>query len=308
MKIKINYRKELFKGYSGLCESIFCAPFEDIKKFQEEKFENDRFKKIIEFGSDYLELTDINECDYVIIPYKWDNYSNNSKMIIEEARKFNKKVITLHNDDMYPQIPINEQDGYLFTTTLDMNTRRNNEFSFPAFTGDYFDEYNKYNFNRKLGFCGAITNTLRGEVLQILSNSTKIETNFIIRSGFWAPELTKDIAREQFVENLKNNTFILCVRGAGNFSYRLYETLMMGRIPIIINSNQVLPFEDIIDYSTFSIRLQYDNLIEDGLNNIIKSISDSDISMMQNNARIIWEEYLSPLGWLKNFNREICKI
>jgi hypothetical protein len=307
MKIKINYRKELFRGYNGLCESIFCAPFEDPEKFQEEKFENDRFKKNIEFGAYFLEFTEINECDYVIIPYKWDNYSSNSKNIIEEAKKFNKKVIALHNDDRYPQIPLKEEDGYLFTTTLELSNRKINEFSFPAFTGDYFEEVNKYNLNRRLGFCGAITHMLRGLVIQSLYNSTKIETNFIIRSGFWAPELSKDIARSQFIENLVDNTFILCVRGEGNFSYRLYETLMMGRIPIIIDSNQVLPFEYIIDYSTFSIRLPYNSSIEDNLNNIIKSLSDNDIILMQDNARLIWNEYLSPLGWIKNFNREICK-
>ena len=44
------------------------------------------------------------------------------------------------------------------------------------------------------------------------------------------------------MKNLRDNCFNVCMRGAGNFSYRLYETMMMGRIPIIINSDQVFPF------------------------------------------------------------------
>ena len=309
MKIKINYRKELFKGYSVLCESIFCAPFEDIEKFQEEKFENDRFKKIIEFGSDYLELTDINECDYVIIPYKWDNYSNNSKMIIEEARKFNKKVITLHNDDYAPNLKISPNEGYLFTTTLDSQTRESNEFSLPAFTGDFFSG-SYYNINRKLGFCGAITHQVRSQILSILYNSNRIETDFIIRRGFWAPEMTKDESRIGYMKNMTDNTFILCMRGEGNFSYRLYETMMMGRIPIIIDSNQVFPFESIIDYSKFSIRIPINliNSLEEIIYNKIMTLTKEEIMTMQKNSREAWLEYFSPLGWIKNFHKEICKI
>ena len=33
-----------------------------------------------------------------------------------------------------------------------------------------------------------------------------------------------------------------------NASIRLFEAFMMGRIPVIINSDMILPFEDQIDY------------------------------------------------------------
>ena len=47
--MKIHYKRELFKGYNGLCESVFCAPFEDPEKFKEDKatrhFTQDWLKK-----------------------------------------------------------------------------------------------------------------------------------------------------------------------------------------------------------------------------------------------------------------------
>lgn len=305
MKVKINYKKNLFKGYNGLCESVFCAPFEDPIKFKEDPFENNRFDTLVTSGSKYLEFSPIEDCDYAIIPYKWDNRSVNTLSIIEEANLLGKKVISLHNDDFVPSSPLSTDEGYLFTTTLNTKTRRNNEFTLPAFTGDFFNGDEK--ISRKVGFCGAITHSIRNQVLSTLINS-KINTDFIIRESFWAhTEMTKDEARIGYIKNMTDNSFILCIRGAGNFSYRLYETMMMGRIPIIIDSEQVFPFENIIDYSEFSIRISIDDLdkLESIISDKISSFSDEKITQMQRKNREIWLEYMSPLGWIKNFHKEL---
>ena len=305
--VKINYKKELFKGYNGLCESVFCAPFEEPIKFKEEKYENGRFDNLVNDGHQYLKFTNIKDCDYVIIPYKWDNYSNNSIKIISEAKFYNKKIITLYNDDNPPYLYLNNDEGYIFTTTINSNQRKLNEFPFPAFTGDFFNVNNEINLNKSIGFCGAITHNIRYEILSILNNSNKIKTNFIIRKSFWADaEMTKDEARIDYLLNLINNAFTICIRGAGNFSYRLYETLMMGRIPLIINTNQVFPFENIINYDTFSFRINYGENIEKSIYDIIENISDNTIISMQKKSREIWLEYMSPLGWIKNFEKELC--
>jgi hypothetical protein len=306
--MKIHYRRELFKGYSGLCESVFCAPFEDPKKFKEDKFENDRFSNLINLGSEYLEFVDINDCDYVILPYKWDNYSQITSDIINESKLHGKKIIALHNDDFEPLRRLHEEDGYLFTTTLVKGKRKSNEFSFPAFSGDFFKDDYKFNLNRSFGFCGGITHHLRQDVLSIIYNSKEIKSDLIIRQGFWAPELSKDEARIQFLNNMINNTFIICIRGAGNFSYRLYESMMMGRIPIIIDSDSIFPFDDVIDYNSFSFRIdhrEFINIIKI-LKDISNKLSDNDIMDMQKNSRNIWREYMSPEGWIKNFKKELC--
>ena len=192
----------------------------------------------------------------------------------------------------------------MFTTTITKSGRKVNEFPFPAFTGDFFDIKNEINLNRSVGFCGAITHQLRADVLNILYNSNKIKTDFLVRKSFWADaEMTKDEARVGYLNNLINNTFTICVRGAGNFSYRLYETMMMGRIPIIINSDQVYPFENVIDYSEFSVMV-YSN-IELVIYEMISNITDEKIISMQRKSREVWLEYMSPLGWIKNFEKEL---
>ena len=48
--------------------------------------------------------------------------------------------------------------------------------------------------------------------------------------------------------DMKGNVYNLCVRGAGNYSQRLYETLASGRIPVYVESGGRLPFDHMHDY------------------------------------------------------------
>ena len=84
---------------------------------------------------------------------------------------------------------------------------------------------------------------LRTRALRALSESPFLETNFVVRplflGGAVQPDGTVDLAvkrqiRGEFVQNLVDSDYVLCARGAGNFSYRLYETLSCGRIPVFI--------------------------------------------------------------------------
>lgn len=56
-------------------------------------------------------------------------------------------------------------------------------------------------------------------------------------------------------ELLRDSLFGLCPAGDGWHSYRLFETMAMGVVPVIVSDEWSLPFEDILDWSTFSIRV-----------------------------------------------------
>jgi hypothetical protein len=77
--------------------------------------------------------------------------------------------------------------------------------------------------------------------LEGLSIQNKVfDTNFIYRDGYRAKaktELDRKTTTQEYYENIKQSTHILCVRGTGNFSVRYWETIMMGRIPIVIDTD-----------------------------------------------------------------------
>lgn len=80
--------------------------------------------------------------------------------------------------------------------------------------------------------------------LEALSTKSKaFDTNFIYRDGYRAKantEQERKITAQEYYDNIKQSTHILCIRGIGNFSVRYWETLMMGRIPIVIDTDLLI--------------------------------------------------------------------
>jgi hypothetical protein len=71
-----------------------------------------------------------------------------------------------------------------------------------------------------------------------------------------------------FTENLANATYVLCPRGCENYSFRVYEALRFGRIPVIFDSGMVLP--SIVDWDEVALIVPqeragqaYDRIVED---------------------------------------------
>ena len=65
---------------------------------------------------------------------------------------------------------------------------------------------------------------------------------------------------ERMAALLHDSRFGLVPAGDGWHSYRLMETMAMGVVPIIMSDEWALPFEDILDWSEFSIRVWLDDI------------------------------------------------
>jgi hypothetical protein len=78
---------------------------------------------------------------------------------------------------------------------------------------------------------------------------------------------------------LTNSLFSLVIEGDLPWSYRLTETINAGSIPIIIKpkNKNILAFDELIDYSLFSIVINEDE-IDTLMNNILPSLTLDDIS------------------------------
>jgi hypothetical protein len=59
--------------------------------------------------------------------------------------------------------------------------------------------------------------------------------------------------RDEYLRHLFSSDYILCVRGAGNFSIRLFETLAAGRVPVIVDTDLALPCADVIDWQGLGV-------------------------------------------------------
>lgn len=65
----------------------------------------------------------------------------------------------------------------------------------------------------------------RAKLLKHLEKSSAIKTNFIYRKQYRAGAVTREARAAttiEYFDNIKKSDYVLCVRGAGNFSVRLY--------------------------------------------------------------------------------------
>lgn len=285
---------------------VLAGMFEELP---EELPQNNNFKGearmdgACELAKDYFTYTDnSDEADIFVLPYKFrgtkDSYFRSLAKLAEKNKKF-LYAFFIDDDESYYDLPKNVR---LYRTSMSERSRQDNELPMPAFTADFFD--NNYIIPKKpeIGYCG---HTLHGreKILNKISNSG-VQTNFILRDGFWAPELPdKSEAKRQFVKNLEANLFTVCYRGAGNFSYRLYETLMMGRIPILINTSTVLP-ENI---KTAMVYLNVDENDKELQKRVFEychhMVREDPVDSLkaQWTNRKVWLNHASPKGFINNF-------
>ena len=97
-------------------------------------------------------------------------------------------------------------------------------------------------------------NRVRREILSLRDDRALIEDT----SGFVFFDDRGDPAahaarQRRFAETIGRSKFVLCPRGAGTSSFRLYEVMRAGRVPVIIADQWVAPIGP--DWSKFSIRL-----------------------------------------------------
>jgi Exostosin family len=102
----------------------------------------------------------------------------------------------------------------------------------------------------------------RVQALRLLQRSPHVDTNFLVRpflslpKGIGLAPLGIDVetgSQLEFLQNLLESDYVLCARGYGNYSHRLYEALACGRIPLFIDTDCVLPFDFAIDWKRFGV-------------------------------------------------------
>lgn len=156
---------------------------------------------------------------------------------------------------------------------------------------------------------------LRGLILSNLSQSPLITPNFIIKDQFWGGSVPKSgqqwnfnfkkQVRLEYVNNMVDSDYVLCVAGAGNYSIRLYETLCCGRIPIFINTDCVLPYDFELNWRQYCVWIEQDEIsqVAEKVAEFHHRLSPQDFIDLQYQCRQLWKQWLSPEGFFANFYR-----
>jgi len=140
--------------------------------------------------------------------------------------------------------------------------------------------------------------------LKKIKKSPLIITNFILRDQYRAGAKTieeKERTTLEFLKNINNSPYTFCLRGAGNFSVRFYETLAMGRIPVVVDTDFRLPLNDLIDWNSHCLIVSGKNIVNE-LIQFHANINEKDFIKMQISNRNLWLNTLNRVSYFKIFH------
>jgi hypothetical protein len=252
--------------------------------------------------------------------------------LAERVRAAGKKLLVFFWSDSEEKVPL--PNSVVYRTSLSGSTRGANEFAMPAWSEDFVEAHlgSRLPFREKsdlpiVGFCGfagywaprgspltmhvgafgrrikhrTFQPTVRERALRALSKSDGVATNFIIRDRFLAgAEHASDDyrarVRQEFVQNMVESDFVICARGGGNFSYRFYETLSCGRVPLFVNTDCVLPFDDEIKWRDVCVWIEESEIPVIG-QRVCAAYDDMDDAGFRDRQRLcrhLWDNWISP--------------
>jgi hypothetical protein len=136
----------------------------------------------------------------------------------------------------------------------------------------------------------------RYKYLKLIQTFKSIETNFIFRKKYRAGsvnESDRKITEIEFYQNIFSNSYTFCMRGSGNFSVRFYETLAMGRIPILLDTDCQLPFDEEINWHKHVVIINKNDLhkIEQIINTFHYQLNHEEFLALQKSNRQLWLDY-----------------
>lgn len=169
-------------------------------------------------------------------------------------------------------------------------------FSIPHYAVNYDESKIKENKKFIFSFMGSTqTHYTRKQLTQTFPD-------FCFNSGqFWGLNSNSEDFKDKYISLLGDTIFSICPRGTGISSVRLFESMAMNSIPVIISDGYKKPLNDKLDWNLFSISIS-ENEIEN-LSNVIMSISKEKIVQMQTELKKIYKYYFSN----KNLSQTILE-
>lgn len=236
-----------------------------------------------------VEITkDLNEADYILTK------PNNYPRIIKDGMFSNKldKVVVYANDDNPNYLLSDKQSKKFIAQPLHSKEKLNefNAITVPLLMTDhetihldkeFIEECRNQEKIYDYYFVGQVYGN-RKEIMNLnLPNSIIKKTGSIY--GLNAEQKLQKI--KDFLMDLGKAKFGFAPRGVGSNSFRLYECLMVGTVPI---STDVItyPFEKEVDWDSFTVRGSLKNVKE-----LVEKTKNIDYNTVRGNGIDFWENY-----------------
>ncbi len=149
-------------------------------------------------------------------------------------------------------------------------------------------------------FVGSATNPIRNHALQALSK----KEGYAIQGYHWRPDVTAD-QQKLFIDLTSRSRFTICPRGYGATSYRMYEAMQLGSIPVYISDKHMLPWRDELSWTKLAV-VAHPSEDYSELDNHLKAMTETEVRKMQQEIKDKYEMYFSIPGVYNQILRRLA--
>lgn len=116
--------------------------------------------------------------------------------------------------------------------------------------------------------------------------------------------------RQSFLETMQASRLVLVPRSRPRVNrYRFFEAMSMGRVPVLLGDDVLLPCADKIDYARCSIRIgeEYAGVLGHALVDMLTQHTETGIIEMGLYGRSMWERWLAPAVWERSWSELVAE-
>jgi hypothetical protein len=256
--------------------------------------------------------------NFIYLDIYWHNlfnqYNGNCNIVMSQITKYiidfcvnaannNKIVFTVCQWDDGIQLQCTKPKNLIIFSVGGSNNKNDNAINLPLIIQDV--SYRLCDVKKKklddkeilASFIGTSTNWVRDKMFEQLKNNKDFK--FIIKNG-WSINVPEDKVTI-FIDTTLKSKFGLAPRGYGNSSFRFFEIMELGVIPVYIHDDDNgLPYLDILDYSKFAIIIHINDISK--LPDILNKITDDEYKKMLTEMKKV-KLWFTPFG-ICNYIRE----
>ena len=227
---------------------------------------------------------------YVDIPVGEDDGSLEDVLPWDKMAEEYNDLLFLFGD--YSGVPKSWEDKKVFKTSCPKSNPNAIAFFHPVVIDRNPKPIEKCQYFS--GFQGAMTHPCRYGVKDTVQKllSSHIPAYFIPKDKvFWSYEEDRGKElKDEYIDLLEDTAFPLCPRGKGLNSIRFFESLRLGRIPVLVADDTKLPLESMLNYDDFVIRVPEKEIVFTD-KYIEKWISKNDLTEASSMAKTVSNDF-----------------
>jgi hypothetical protein len=138
-------------------------------------------------------------------------------------------------------------------------------------------------------FVGSTTHNIRNKMIEFIKDKDDI---YLSTKG-WDQNIQTDQFSD-FINASLDSKFVLCPRGYGASSFRLYEAMQLGAVPVYISDRFWLPWGYELNWNEFCVLIPEDRI--ENIHDILESIDDETYKRMQDKIKEVYIKYFTLEG------------